>query len=75
MRKNLMQRAVWLPRLGKIRAWQRRQMGFVPGEEWKFALPFAIQTPSFRDGPKDQTSDAQLCIGEFRDSPDVQAHV
>jgi hypothetical protein len=28
----------------------------------------AIQTPSFRDGPKDQTSDAQLRIGEFRDS-------
>src|ERR1700730_10890451 len=26
------------------------------------------QTPSFRDGPKDQTSDAQLRIGESRDS-------
>jgi hypothetical protein len=24
--------------------------------------------PSFRDGPKDQTSDAQLRIGESRDS-------
>src|SRR5260370_5462595 len=28
----------------------------------------SIQTPSFRDGPKDQTSDAQLRIGESRDS-------
>jgi hypothetical protein len=28
----------------------------------------AIQSPSFRDGPKDQTSDAQLRIGESRDS-------
>src|ERR1700681_2318525 len=28
----------------------------------------AIQTPSFRDGPQDQTSDAQLRIGESRDS-------
>ena len=28
----------------------------------------ATQTPSFRDGPKDQTSDAQLRIGESRDS-------
>jgi hypothetical protein len=26
------------------------------------------ETPSFRDGPKDQTSDAQLRIGESRDS-------
>src|SRR5260370_38782976 len=26
------------------------------------------RTPSFRDGPKDQTSDAQLRIGESRDS-------
>jgi hypothetical protein len=28
----------------------------------------AIQTPSFRDGPQDQTSDVQLHIGESRDS-------
>ena len=28
----------------------------------------ASQTPSFRDGPQDQTSDAQLRIGESRDS-------
>jgi hypothetical protein len=28
----------------------------------------ATQTPSFRDGPQDQTSDAQLRIGESRDS-------
>ena len=27
-----------------------------------------IQTPSFRDGPQDQTSDVQLHIGESRDS-------
>src|SRR5882757_7572744 len=28
----------------------------------------AIHSSSFRDGPKDQTSDAQLRIGESRDS-------
>src|SRR5260370_13986405 len=28
----------------------------------------SIQTPSFRDGPKDQPSDAQLRIGQSRDS-------
>jgi hypothetical protein len=28
----------------------------------------ATQTPSFRDGLQDQTSDAQLRIGESRDS-------
>ena len=28
----------------------------------------AIQTPSFRDGPQDQTSDVQLHIGESLDS-------
>jgi hypothetical protein len=27
-----------------------------------------VDSPSFRDGPKDQTSDAQLRIGESRDS-------
>jgi hypothetical protein len=27
-----------------------------------------IHTPSFRDGPKDQTSDVQLQIGESKDS-------
>src|SRR6202022_1414354 len=31
----------------------------------RFANEFA---PSFRDGPKDQTADAQLRIGESRDS-------
>jgi hypothetical protein len=30
--------------------------------------PEAVMGPSFRDGPKDQTSDAQLRIGESRDS-------
>src|SRR2546429_2902927 len=34
----------------------------------------AIQTPSFRDGPKDQTSDVQLHIGESRDSGFDAAH-
>jgi hypothetical protein len=29
----------------------------------------SLLAPSFRDGPKDQTSDAQLRIGEPRDSP------
>src|ERR1700681_4201415 len=28
----------------------------------------SIATPSFRDGPKDQTADAQLRVGESRDS-------
>src|SRR5260370_28151343 len=32
------------------------------------------QTPSFRDGPKDQTSDAQLRIGESRDSGFEASH-
>src|SRR5262245_41814324 len=31
-------------------------------------LPPYFRAPSFRDGPKDQTSDAQLRIGESRDS-------
>src|SRR5882762_65789 len=34
----------------------------------------AIQTPSFRDGPQDQTSDVQLHIGESRDSGFDAAH-
>jgi hypothetical protein len=34
----------------------------------------SLQTPSFRDGPKDQTSDAQLRIGEARDSGFDAAH-
>src|ERR1700732_2343995 len=31
--------------------------------------PFETLSTSYRDGPKDQTSDAQLRIGESRDSP------
>jgi hypothetical protein len=30
--------------------------------------PMRRVTPSFRDGPKDQTSDVRLHIGESRDS-------
>src|SRR5674476_1067690 len=34
----------------------------------------SMKTPSFRDGPQDQTSDAQLRIGESRDSGFDAAH-
>jgi hypothetical protein len=36
---------------------------------WGMGFSLDILAPSLRDGPKDQTSDAQLRIGEPRDSP------
>src|SRR4051794_37650589 len=33
-----------------------------------FIVSSFVRHPSFRDGPKDQTADAQLRIGESRDS-------
>src|SRR5260370_18025095 len=44
----------------------RRSVGGIVVERTDVRNP--IQTPSFRDGPKDQTSDVQLHIGESRDS-------
>src|SRR5712664_1069870 len=57
-------------------------------EEEPSCLPYAVSptpvmklmavrfrlTSSFRDGPKDQTSDVQLHIGEFRDSGFARFH-
>src|SRR5450631_2434516 len=51
--------------LGRV-APRDRETAFVIGTI--IARSEATQTPSFRDGPQDQTSDAQLRIGESRDS-------
>src|SRR5450432_3561147 len=56
--------------LGRI-APRDREAAF---DEYECAATFversdnSLQAPSFRDGPKDQASDAQLRIGESRDS-------
>jgi hypothetical protein len=40
-------------------------VSIIPGQN---LLTFSSLFPSFRDGRKDQTSDAQLRVGESRDS-------